>query len=130
MMFTLIQKIIFPNYKFALILTFIFTLLILVGTLSPLPQKIDAPGSDKWHHFIAFAVLTYPMVAANKRLGIAIVLFGLCLGAGIEIIQPYVNRFGDFNDFKADCIGIFLGYFSGKLAYRKNKRHHLMTASR
>ena len=130
MMFTLIQKIIFPNYKFALILTFIFTLLILLGTLSPLPQKIDAPGSDKWHHFIAFAVLTYPMVAANKRLGFAIVLFGLCLGAGIEIIQPYVNRFGDFNDFKADCIGILLGYFSGKLAYIKNKRHHLMTVSK
>ena len=129
-MFTFIQKIIFPNYKFALILTFIFTLLILVGTLSPLPQKIDAPGSDKWHHFIAFAVLTYPMVAANKRLGFAIVLFGLCLGAGIEIIQPYVNRFGDFNDFKADCFGIFLGYFSGKLACIKNKSHHLMTVSR
>ena len=129
-MFTLIQKIIYPNDKIALILTFIFTLLILVGTLTPIPQKIDAPGSDKWHHFIAFAVLTYPMVAANKRLGFAIVLFGLCLGASIEIIQPYVNRFGDFNDFKADCIGILLGYFSGKLAYKKNKRHHLMTVSR
>ena len=129
-MFTLIQKIIYPNDRIALILTFIFTLLILVGTLTPIPQKIDAPGSDKWHHFIAFAVLTYPMVAANKRLGFAIVLFGLCLGAGIEIIQPYVNRFGDLNDFKADCIGILLGYFSGKLAYKKNKRHHLMTVSR
>ena len=129
-MFTLIQKIIYPNDKIALILTFIFTLFILVGTLTPIPQKIDAPGSDKWHHFIAFAVLTYPMVAANKRLGFAILLFGLCLGAGIEIIQPYVNRFGDLNDFKADCIGILLGYFSGKLAYRKNKRHHLMTASK
>ena len=129
-MFTLIQKIIYPNDKIALILTFIFTLLILVGTLTPIPQKIDAPGSDKWHHFIAFAVLTYPMVAANKRLGFAIVLFGLCLGAGIEIIQPFVNRFDDFNDFKADCIGILLGYFLGKLAYRKNKRHHLMTVSR
>ena len=129
-MFNLIQKIIYPNDKIALILTFIFTLFILVGTLTPIPQKIDAPGSDKWHHFIAFAVLTYPMVAANKRLGFAILLFGLCLGAGIEIIQPYVNRFGDFNDFKADCIGILLGYFSGKLAYIKNKRHHLMTVSR
>ena len=129
-MFTLIQKIIYPYDRIALILTFIFTLFILVGTLTPIPQKIDAPGSDKWHHFITFAVLTYPMVAANKRLGFAIVLFGLCLGAGIEIIQPYVNRFGDLNDFKADCIGILLGYFSGKLAYRKNKRHHLMTASK
>ena len=129
-MFTLIQKIIYPNDKIALILTFIFTLLILVGTLTPIPQKIDAPGSDKWHHFIAFTVLTYLMVVTNKRLGFAIVLFGLCLGAGIEIIQPYVNRVGDFNDFKADCIGILLGYFSGKLAYRKNKRHHLMTVSR
>ena len=128
-MFTLIQKIIYPNDRIALILTFIFTLLILVGTLTPIPQKIDAPGSDKWHHFIAFGVLTYPMVAANKRLGFAIVLFGLCLGASIEIIQPYVNRFGDFNDFKADCIGILLGYFSGKLAYRNNKRYHLIIAS-
>lgn len=129
-MFTLIQKIIFPNYKFALILTFIFTLLILVGTLSPLPQKIDAPGSDKWHHFIAFAVLTYPMVAANKRLVISIILFGLCLGAGIEIIQPYVNRFGDFNDFKADCIGILIGYFLGKLAHRNNKNVYLTIDSK
>jgi len=58
------------------------------------------------------------------------VLFGLCLGASIEIIQPYVNRFGDFNDFKADCIGILLGYFSGKLAYRNNKRYHLIKASK
>ena len=129
-MFTLIQKIIFPNDKFALILTFIFALLILVGTLTPVPQKIDAPGSDKWHHFIAFAVLTYPMVAANKRLGISIILFGLCLGAGIEIIQPYVNRFGDFNDFKADCIGILIGYFLGNLANRYNKNVYLTIDSK
>ena len=118
---TLIQKIIFPNLRFALVLTCVFICLILIGTLSPIPQKIEAPGSDKWHHFIAFAALTYPLTASSKRLGLAIVLFGICLGAGIEIIQPYVNRFGDLNDFKADVIGILLGYLLGRLAYRNNK---------
>ena len=118
---TLIQKIIFPNLRFALVLTCVFIFLILIGTLSPIPQKIEAPGSDKWHHFIAFAALTYPLTASSKRLGLAIVLFGICLGAGIEIIQPYVNRFGDLNDFKADVIGILLGYLLGRLAYKNNK---------
>jgi VanZ family protein len=125
---TLIQKIIFPNLKLALILTSIFTFLILIGTLSPLPQKIEAPGSDKWHHFIAFAALTYPLTASNKRLGLAIVLFGICLGASIEIIQPYVNRFGDLNDFKADVIGILLGYLLGRFTYKYNKYYFSITA--
>ena len=125
---TLIQKIIFPNLKLALILTSIFTFLILIGTLSPLPQKIEAPGSDKWHHFIAFAALTYTLTASNKRLGLAIVLFGICLGASIEIIQPYVNRFGDLNDFKADVIGILLGYLLGRFTYKYNKYYFSITA--
>ena len=97
---------------------FWFIILILIGTLTPLPQKIDAPGTDKWHHFIAFAALTYPLTASNKRFGIAIVIFGLSLGAAIEIIQPYVNRFSDLNDFKADAVGIFIGYLIGSLSYK------------
>ena len=50
-----VKNFIFPGLRFALIITFIFVILILIGTLTPLPQKIDAPGTDKWHHFIAFA---------------------------------------------------------------------------
>lgn len=113
-----VKNFIFPDLRFALIITFIFIILILIGTLTPLPQKIDAPGTDKWHHFIAFAALTYPLTASNKRFGISIVIFGLCLGAAIEIIQPYVNRFSDLNDFKADAVGIFIGYLIGSLSYK------------
>jgi VanZ family protein len=61
-------------------------------------------------------------------LGLAIVLFGICLGASIEIIQPYVNRFGDLNDFKADVIGILLGYLLGRFTYKYNKYYFSITA--
>ena len=34
-------------------------------------------------------------------------------GALIEIIQPYVNRFGDTADFTADAIGVLIGFSFG-----------------
>jgi len=122
-MFKFIKKLVFPSLYQALLITFIFTILILIGTLTPLPQKIDAPGSDKWHHFIAFALLTYPLAASHKRLGIVVFIFGICLGASIEIIQPYVNRFGDIMDFRADVIGVCIGYSCGLISNKYNKQY-------
>jgi len=40
------------------------------------------------------------------------------LAASIEIIQPYVNRFGDIKDFQADTLGVFLGLLTGILVRR------------
>ena len=91
---------------------------ICVGTLTVLPEKMDVPGTDKWQHFVAFAILVYPITVASRTYWIPITVFALCLAASIEIIQPYVNRFGDIKDFQADTLGVFLGLLTGILVRR------------
>ena len=114
---------ILPDTKTAIIFTVILTIAICVGTLTPLPDKIYTPGSDKWHHFIAFAGLAYPLAAASRLYWIPALIFALSLGALIEIVQPYVNRFGDIKDFQADALGVLFGILLGMLGYRvKSKR--------
>jgi len=100
-----------------MVLTFIFAIIICVGTLTPLSQAVDVPGTDKWHHFLAFAALTYPLTVANWRCWLLIIAFGLSFGALIEIIQPYMNRFGDTADFTADAIGVLIGFSFGVIGY-------------
>ena len=99
--------------RVALFLTIVLALLIAVSTLTPLPTKIDVPGSDKWHHFVAFAVLVFPLAYCNKRYAIVIAIAALGYGGFIEIVQPYVNRYGEFNDFVADGIGVCIGIVYG-----------------
>ena len=113
---------ILPDTKTAIIFTVILTMAICVGTLTPLPDKIYTPGSDKWHHFIAFAALAYPLAAASRLYWIPALIFALCLGALIEIIQPYVNRFGDIKDFQADALGVLFGIFLAALIYQVKSR--------
>ena len=106
-----------PNLQTAMVLTFAFALIICVGTLTPLLRAVDVPGTDKWHHFLAFAALTYPLTVASRRHWLLIIAFGLSLGALIEIIQPYVNKYGDVADFTADAIGVLIGFLLGVVGY-------------
>ena len=106
-----------PNLRLAIFLTIIFTIVICCGTLTPLPKSLDVPGSDKWHHFVAFSFLIYPLTVANKKCWIPIILFGLFFGALIELVQPYLNRFGDIQDFQADAIGVLIGFALGVIVY-------------
>ena len=106
-----------PNLRTGMILTFTFALIICVGTLTPLPQAVDVPGTDKWYHFLAFAALTYPLTVANRRYWLLIIAFGLSFGALIEIIQPYVNRFGDIADFTTDAIGVLIRFSLAVIGY-------------
>ena len=106
-----------PNLQTAMVLTFAFALIICVGTLTPLLRAVDVPGTDKWHHFLAFAALTYPLTVASRRYWLSIIVFGLLFGALIEIIQPYVNRFRDIPDFTADAVGVLIGFSFGVIGY-------------
>ena len=122
---------ILPDAKTAIIFTAILTLAICVGTLTPLANKVYAPGSDKWYHFIAFTALAYPLSAASRLYWIPTLIFGLSLGALIEITQPYVNRFGDIKDFQADALGVLFGIFLGILGHQfKSKDVSLITSNR
>ena len=78
---------------------------------------VDVSGTDKLHHFLAFAVLTYPLTVASQRYWLIIIIFGLSFGASIEIIQLYLNRFGDIADFTADTVGVLIGFLLGALGY-------------
>ena len=71
---------------------------------------------DKWQHFLGFAALTYPLTVA-AAIWLLIIAFGLSFGALIEIIQPYVNRFGDVADFIADAVGVLIGFSFGVIGY-------------
>ena len=106
-----------PNLQTGVVLTFIFALIICVGTLIPLPRAVDVPGTDKWHHFLAFVALANPLTVANRRCWLLIIAFGPSFGALIEIIQPYVNRYGDVADFTADAVGVLIGFSFGVGGY-------------
>ena len=106
-----------PNLQTGVVLTFIFILIICLATLIPLPQGFDVLGTDTWHHFLAFAALTYPLTVVSRRYWLSIIVFGLVFGALIEIIQPYVNRYGDVADFTADAVGVLIGFSFGVIGY-------------
>ena len=106
--------------RVALLLTIVLALIIAASTLSPLPTKIDVPGSDKWHHFVAFAALVFPLAYYSKRFASIVAVAALGYGGFIEIVQPYVNRYGEFNDFVADGIGVCIGIAMARLLDRNS----------
>jgi len=95
------------NWKF---FTFFLLFIITILSLYPLPVLPEVPGSDKSHHLIAYSVLAIPMVLANPRNLLLYLLLLIIYGGLIEIIQPYVNRYGEWLDFLANIIGVISTY--------------------
>ncbi len=81
-------------------------------SLTPLPEIPNLPGNDKLHHLIAYVVLGF-LATLSRQTGktvLATLLAVIAYGGLIEIIQPYVNRYGEFNDFLAGGLGAVLGW--------------------
>jgi len=95
------------NWK---LFTFFLLSILKILSLSPLPVLPEVPGSDKSHHLIAYSVLAIPMVLANPRNLLLYLLLLIIYGGLIEIIQPYVNRYGEWLDFLANIIGVISTY--------------------
>ena len=100
-------------FKNAMALTILMVSLICVGTLTPFSQAVEVPGSDKWHHFVAFAVLTTPLICVKAAYWRIIVPFALIFGAVIEVMQPYLSRSGDIYDFYVNATGVLIGLIIG-----------------
>ena len=100
-------------FKNAMALTILMVSLICVGTLTSFSQAVEVPGSDKWHHFLAFAFLTTPLICVKVAYWRIIIPFALIFGAVIEVIQPYLNRSGDIYDFYANPTGVLIGLIIG-----------------
>ena len=88
---------------------------IAIWILSFLPGAAmpDVPGSDKWHHALAYFVCMfcwgqlYPLTA--KRLKLAIIF--IAMGALIECLQGLTDyRSFEWLDMVADAVGVMLAW--------------------
>jgi VanZ family protein len=78
-------------------------------SLWPLEFLPSVPGSDKTHHFIAYAGLMLPTALRKPKYWLLIGLFFIGWSGAIEILQPYVNRYGEWLDLAANTAGIVCG---------------------
>lgn len=98
----------------------IFLLLVIVLlSLYPLPELPALPGTDKTHHLIAYCALAFPVALKSPERLRSILLLFVMFGGAIELIQPYVNRYGEWLDFVANTAGVTLGATIGLYAKRK-----------
>jgi hypothetical protein len=85
----------------------LFTLsVITILSLYPLESLPSVPGSDKTHHLIAYGALMFPTALRKPKYWQFICLFFICWSGLIELVQPYVNRYGEWLDMAANTLGI------------------------
>ncbi len=88
----------------------LFTLTIItILSLYPLESLPSVPGSDKTHHFIAYGALKFPTALRKPKYWQFIGLFFICWSGAIELLQPFVNRYGEWLDMAANTTGILCG---------------------
>ncbi len=97
----------------------VFTLLTLavitILSLRPLEKLPSVPGTDKTHHLIAYAVLMFPTALRKPNKWILFGLLFIAYSGAIELIQPYVNRYGEWLDMAANATGVFCGLIIAEL---------------
>ena len=100
-------------------------LLVSIATLSlwPAASLPQVPGSDKTHHFISYGALMLPVALRKPKYLLYIaVSFALFSGA-IELIQPYVNRYGEWLDMAANVAGLLCGYLAAQaILFMQNRK--------
>lgn len=96
--------------KYWIHITLFVLTVITVLSLYPLDELPPVPGSDKTHHLIAYALLMFPTAIRKPKYLPAIGLFFVCWSGGIELIQPSVNRYGEFKDLAANIMGLIGGF--------------------
>ncbi len=93
-----------------LAITAVLLVSITILSLTPLAElPPPMPGGDKLHHLIAYAALSIPLSLKKPKYWLLIVFFFLAYSGLIEIIQPYVNRHGEWLDLAANSLGVVFG---------------------
>lgn len=80
-----------------------------ISSLLPVEHLPPVPGSDKTHHFVSYGLLMFPLALRRPNYWPLIGLLFVGWGGAIELIQPYVNRYGEWLDFAANTGGLFCG---------------------
>lgn len=99
-------------------ITLITLAAITILSLWPLGKLPPVPGSDKAHHFIAYAALIFPTVLRKPGYWQLIGLFFIGWSGAIELLQPYVNRYGEWLDMIANSAGLVCGLLAAQLINR------------
>ena len=98
----------------------IFLLLVIAFlSLYPLPKLPGVPGTDKTHHLVAYFLLALPSGLKKPNKWVLFIFLFIIFGGVIEMIQPYVNRYGEWLDFLANTIGVIFGFFLGVVLNNK-----------
>jgi VanZ family protein len=99
-----------------------FTLVTLAAitilSLWPLSSLPSLPGTDKTHHFMAYAALMFPTALRKPRGWILLGFLFIAYSGAIELVQPYVNRYGEWLDLAANTAGLFCGLVAAEVVNR------------
>jgi len=109
----MLSRIIFFFNLYWKIYTLIVLLLITFFSLYPLKQAAIFPSNDKILHLIAYAALSICLGLRKPEKYILILIFFSIYSGLIEIIQPYVNRFMEVEDFIFNNVGLIVGFVFG-----------------
>jgi VanZ family protein len=90
-------------------LTLVVLVAITLLSLWPLDQLPTVPGTDKTHHLVAYALLMLPTGLRKPDGWIVLGLLFICYSGAIELLQPYVNRYGEWTDMLANTTGVICG---------------------
>ena len=114
----LINAILVSIAKYWIFATLFILTAITILSLKPLSELPPVPGSDKTHHFIAYALLMFPTALKKPKHWQIIVLFFIGWSGIIELIQPYVNRYGEWQDLAANIVGLVFGFLAVQIVKR------------
>lgn len=92
-----------------LLLTIVMILVITGLSLWPLKEMPKVPGNDKIDHFIAYLFLMLPTALRKPNKWLLLGLSFILYSGVIELIQPYINRHGEWLDMLANASGVVSG---------------------
>ena len=99
-----------------LLFTILIALAITALSLYPLDNLPSVPGTDKTHHFIAYGALAFPVALAKPEKWLLFIVGFLVYSGVIELVQPYVNRYGEWLDLGANGLGLIVGILIASFA--------------
>ena len=94
-------------------ITFFISLLIIFVSLYPLSNLEGITGNDKTFHIAVYFLLAIPTGLKKPENCFVYIFIFILMGGTIEIIQPYVNRFGELLDFYSNVVGVISGFYAG-----------------
>ncbi|MGJ8694031.1 MAG: VanZ family protein [Thalassotalea sp.] len=101
--------------RFYLLITVLLLTAITLLSLWPIAHLPAVPGTDKTHHFIAYGALVFPAaIKCHSKLWFITLAFAIYSGV-IELIQPFVNRYGEWLDLAANSAGLLCGIVAANI---------------